>query len=210
MVPRGWRSWDVPRASILNKSTKHTSVVTFSVLVHRLRVFNSNKLVLTVCYYHVTYEFQSESTLYSLPECQETPCLKQAPYLKFMWQQRESNPQPLSSWMKTLPLPKLAKRLSCLVSIYLYCAFDCMLLSYHVRVSEWSLGAKWLWVPFPLLSHKLQILRLLWARSSLTFRQTTECRFTLKFVCDMMKKYIVKSTVQISTHNTAQSFGQSG
>ena len=35
----------------------------------------------TVCYYHVTYEVQSESTLYSLPECQGTPCSKQAPYL---------------------------------------------------------------------------------------------------------------------------------
>ena len=32
---------------------------------------------LTVCYYHITYEFQSESTLYSLPECQGTPCSKQ-------------------------------------------------------------------------------------------------------------------------------------
>ena len=38
---------------------------------------------LSVCYYHVTYEVQSESTLYSLPECQGTPCWKQAPYLKF-------------------------------------------------------------------------------------------------------------------------------
>ena len=37
----------------------------------------------TVCYYHVTYEFQSEPTLYKLPECQETPYSKQAPYLKF-------------------------------------------------------------------------------------------------------------------------------
>ena len=36
---------------------------------------------LTVCYYHVTYEFQSESTLCSLPECQGRPCSKQAPYL---------------------------------------------------------------------------------------------------------------------------------
>ena len=43
---------------------------------------------------HVTYEFQSESTLYSLPECQGTPCSKQVPYLKFKWQQRDSNPQP--------------------------------------------------------------------------------------------------------------------
>ena len=35
-------------------------------------------LLHTVCYYHVTYEFQSESTLYSLPECQGTPCSNQA------------------------------------------------------------------------------------------------------------------------------------
>ena len=31
--------------------------------------------LLTVCHDHVTYEFQSESTPYSLPECQGTPCL---------------------------------------------------------------------------------------------------------------------------------------
>ena len=33
-------------------------------------------------------------------------------------------------------LAKLAKRLSCVVSTYLYGAFDCMLLSCHVRDSE--------------------------------------------------------------------------
>ena len=49
--------------------------------------------LIIVCYYHVTYEFQSESTLYSLPECHGTPCSKQAP----TGQQRDSNPQPLSS-----------------------------------------------------------------------------------------------------------------
>ena len=32
---------------------------------------------ITACYYHVTYEFQNESTLYSLLECQGTPCSKQ-------------------------------------------------------------------------------------------------------------------------------------
>ena len=36
-----------------------------------------------VSYYHVMYEFQSESTLYILPECQGTPCSKQTPYQKF-------------------------------------------------------------------------------------------------------------------------------
>ena len=39
-------------------------------------------IVMIVCYY-VTYEFQSESTLYSLPEYLGTPCSKQAVYLKF-------------------------------------------------------------------------------------------------------------------------------
>ena len=33
--------------------------------------------------YYITYRFHSESTLYSLLECQETYCPKQAPYLKF-------------------------------------------------------------------------------------------------------------------------------
>ena len=52
---------------------------------------------LTVCCYDVTYEFQSESKLYSLHECQGTPCSKQWPYLKFKWQQQESNQHRLSS-----------------------------------------------------------------------------------------------------------------
>ena len=52
---------------------------------------------MTVCYYHVTYEFQSESTLYSLPECQGTNYSKQAPYLNFKRKQRESNSQTPSS-----------------------------------------------------------------------------------------------------------------
>ena len=41
----------------------------------------------------------------------------------------------------------------------------------------------------PLLSLKLQICRLLRARSSLTFNQTVECRFTLKLVRDMIITY---------------------
>ena len=58
--------------------------------------------VLTVCYYHVTYEFQSESTLYSLPECEGTPCSKQASFLKFKWQQSDSNQQPLIALTKLI------------------------------------------------------------------------------------------------------------
>ena len=47
----------------------------------------------------MTHKFQSESALYSLPKCPANPCLKQAPYLKFQWQQQDSNPQPLGLYM---------------------------------------------------------------------------------------------------------------
>ena len=40
-------------------------------------------LFLAVCYYHVTYVFESGSALYSLPECQGTPCSRHALCLKF-------------------------------------------------------------------------------------------------------------------------------
>ena len=66
-------------------------------------------------------------------------------------------------------LAKLAKWLSCVVSTYLCGAFDCMFLSYHVRVSEWIHTLK-LWVRVSLLSLKLQISHLFRARSFLTFR----------------------------------------
>ena len=51
------------------------------------------------------------------------------------------------------------------------------------------LRTKSLWVRILLLSLKLQIWCVLGARSSLTFRQTIECGFTLKLVRDMMISY---------------------
>ena len=47
------------------------------------------------------------------------------------------------------------------------------------------LRTKWLRIQIALLSLKLQIWCLLRARSSLTFRQTIECGFTLKLVRDV-------------------------
>ena len=48
------------------------------------------------------------------------------------------------------------------------------------------LQTKWLWFRIPLQSLKLQVRRLLQARSSLTFRQAIKCRFTLKPVRDII------------------------
>ena len=75
-------------------------------------------------------------TLYLL-ECQGTPCSKQAQYLKFKWLQQHSNLQHLVPKRTLNHLAKLAKWLRIVMSTYLYGAFDCMLLSCHICVSEW-------------------------------------------------------------------------
>ena len=79
---------------------------------------------LTVGYYHVTYAFKNESTLYS--------CLN---FKKFIVRNRRDIwSLSDSSWIRTHNqlvrkqtlnhLAKLAKWLNCVVSIYMYCAFD--------------------------------------------------------------------------------------
>ena len=92
---------------------------------------------LAVCSYHVTYTYQSESTLYS--------CLNVKKLLAWnrhnIWSLSDCN----ETWTQnhfvrkqTLnDLSKLAKWLSCNVSNYLYCAFECMFLPCHRRISEW-------------------------------------------------------------------------
>ena len=63
---------------------------------------------------------------------------------------------------------------------------------WKASLAKWlsvRLRTKWLWVRISLLSLKLQIWRLLRARSSLIFMQTIECEFTLKLVRDMIITY---------------------
>ena len=134
-------------------------------------------------------------------------------------------------------LAKVVKWLSCVVSTYLYGAFDYVIImsrtSFRVNpnsivclnvkdllarsrchicclsnsngsiiwltsLAKWlsvRLQNKWLWVRITLLSFKLQIYCLLRARSSLTFRQTIGCGFTLKLVRDMTITYSQIRTV---------------
>ena len=79
---------------------------------------------LTVCSFHITYAFQSESPLYS--------CLNVKEILP---RSRTQNNLVLKRTLNHLA--KLVKWLSCVLSTYLYGAFYCMFLSCHVRVSEW-------------------------------------------------------------------------
>ena len=71
------------KLNVTSKKSTSVRLVTISILKS---IFLKILIILNVYYYHVTYDFQSESTLYSLPECQGIPCLKQTPYLKFKWQ----------------------------------------------------------------------------------------------------------------------------
>ena len=70
-------------------------------------------------------------------------------------------------------LAKLAKWSSCVMNTYLYGVIDCIFLSCHLQVSEWIYTLQFAWI----------------SKSSLTFRQTIECSFTLKLVRDMIIKY---------------------
>ena len=91
----------------------------------------------TVCSCHVMYAFHSESTLYS--------CLNVKELLARSWRQIWSLSD--CNWTRTQKhlvrkrtlnhLAKLTKWLSCVLSTYLYGAFDCMFSSCQVRISEW-------------------------------------------------------------------------
>ena len=92
---------------------------------------------LIVCFDHVTYEFESESTLYSCLNVKELLARKR----RHIWRLSDRNGTRTNNHLvrkRTLNhLAKLAKWLRFVVSTYLYGAFDSMFLSCHVRVWEW-------------------------------------------------------------------------
>ena len=116
---------------------------------------------LTVCSCHVTNMFPSESTFYSCLNAKELL----TPNRHKIWGLSDCNCTQTHNDLvhKQTPnhLAKLAKWLSCILSTYLYGAFDCMFLSL------WNVHMTW-------------------------------------------QEHLVKYTIQISTHNTAQSLGLFG
>ena len=92
---------------------------------------------LTVCSCHVTYPFQDESTLYSCLNIKELF----AQSMREMWNLSYCNwtgtqNHLVRKWTMN-HLAKLSEYLSCVLSIYLYGAFDSIFLHCHVGVSEW-------------------------------------------------------------------------
>ena len=92
----------------------------------------------TVRCYRVTYAFQSDSTLYICLNVKELL----AGNRRDIWSSSNCNGTRTYNHLvrkRTLNhLAKMVKLLSYVVSAYLYGAFDCMLLSCHVRISEWT------------------------------------------------------------------------
>ena len=92
---------------------------------------------LTVCYCHIPYAFQSESTLYIYLNVKELL----APTRRDMWSWSDYNETRTHNHLvrkQTVnTLVKVIKWLSWVVSTYMYGTFDCMFLSCHVRISEW-------------------------------------------------------------------------
>ena len=92
---------------------------------------------LPVCSCHVAYAFQSEFTLYS---CLNVKVLL-ARSMSEIWSLSDCNStrthNNLVGKRKLKDLAKLTKWLSCVLSTYLYSAFDCVFFWCHLHVSEW-------------------------------------------------------------------------
>ena len=102
-----------------------------------LRIAAISLKSLTVSCYHVTFVFQSKSILYISLNVKELLAQNKCK----VWSLSDCSRTPTYNHLvhkRTLNhLAKLAKWLSCVVSTYLYGAFDCMFSSCHIRVLEW-------------------------------------------------------------------------
>ena len=123
---------------IVSMFEKHINHRLFSCSMLRLRVLTMS---------HRRFIF----TLW-LPECQETLCSKQTPYLKFEWLQRGTNSQSVSSQTNTQSfsysgLVFLLKKNDCAVLWVLICMVHLTLSFYHVTYafkSESTLCSSWI------------------------------------------------------------------
>ena len=99
---------------------------------------------LTVCTYHVTYAFQSESILYSYLNVKEV-LARNRPKI---WSLSDCNRTRIHNHLvckRTLKhLAKLAKWLTCVVSFYLCGAFDCMHRTDKYSQHSWIIWPVWL------------------------------------------------------------------
>ena len=149
------------------------------------------ELCFTVCYYHVTYKFQNESTLYSWLNVKQLLAQNR----RDSWSLSDSNEIRTHNHLvcrQTLNhLSKQAKWLSCVVSTYLYGVFDCY---YHdtrpALLNGWVFAYELSGCGFKSLRcHLNSRYRACFEHGVLDIQATIECRFTLKCERDMIIIY---------------------
>ena len=122
----------------LNAFLLHFFLVLISLICWKIRCFYLPTFCLTVCYYYVTYEFQSESTHSMVCLNVKQLLARSTRHILRLSDRSVIRTNNHLVHKRTLNhLAKLAKWMNCVVSTYLYGTFECMLLSCHVRVSEW-------------------------------------------------------------------------
>ena len=115
---------------------------------------------LTICSYHVTYEFQSESGLSRCLNVMDQHVRNRCDIWRFS-HRNEIRTHNHLVWKQTLHhVTKLTKWLNSVDGIYLNDKFDCIFLSYQVLVSEWIYICSYLNVKELLGQNMHHILRL--------------------------------------------------
>ena len=94
-----------------------------------------------VCSYHVTYAFQSESTLYSCLNVKQLLARSRSKIWSLNYRNWIRTHNHLVRKWTLNHLAKLAKWLNCVVSTCLYGAFNCMFLEFHIKLSKILLTA---------------------------------------------------------------------
>ena len=137
----------------------------------------------TVPSYHVTYAFQSESTLNSCLNVKELLARSR----REIWSLSDCNwSRTQNDLVRKRTLNHLVKLISFAKWLRVRLRTNWFWVRVQLRLSV-RFRTKLFWVRITLLSLKLQILRLLRARSSMTF----ECGFTLKILRDMIITYSI-------------------
>ena len=129
-----WLQWDSSPQPLSSSTNTQVFGQTDQMIVLLVLICTAH---MTLCSYLVTYVSQSEPTLYI--------CLNVRQFLPRrrygIWSLSECNVTRTQNYIVHKPtlnhLAKLTKCLSWVVSAYLYGAIDCILLSCHIRVSQW-------------------------------------------------------------------------
>ena len=145
---------------------------------------------LTACYHPVTYDYYSESALYSFPECQGTPCSKQVLDLKFKWQERDSNPQELSTWTNIQPFSQTDQ------SIKLYCEYLCVRCMWLYDIVTWCTSFRW--NPHSIVCLNVKELLARGSRHIWSLRDSNQIRTKGHLIAKRTLKYLAKLATSLS------------